>query len=280
MSSACRAQNSSVSQLSVPFNLTTFALSLLLVFRTNSSYSRWWEARMIWGAVVNLSRNFGRQVGRSGRAPGAGWSGTEGPAAILERTLCHSRLLVAAYQDLPLPKCLFAMSRRIRSSRHQIPRWRTWTCPPACPSQCMLWLPPEKARVAVRWMMASPYLLKCHLRFNADVRENVYHILLPGGTAGGRRRGRGMHRAGRALEAWGHLHSLVVQLGELAARSQVSQLPYQRPHLSARCLPENRRKSRALPAVFGALRLTARPCALHFMAPAPLSHTLSQSWSG
>jgi predicted membrane chloride channel (bestrophin family) len=51
------------SMLAVPFNLTTFALSLLLVFRTNSSYSRWWEARMVWGAVVNLSRNFARQVG-------------------------------------------------------------------------------------------------------------------------------------------------------------------------------------------------------------------------
>ncbi|GLI66990.1 hypothetical protein VaNZ11_011086 [Volvox africanus] len=93
------------SKLSVPFNLTTFALSLLLVFRTNSSYSRWWEARTVWGAVVNLSRNFARQS--------------------------------------------------------------------------MLWLPPKLARVAVRWMMAAPYLLKCHLRFNASVRENVSHILMP-----------------------------------------------------------------------------------------------------
>lgn len=34
-----------------------FALSMLLVFRTNSAYDRWWEGRKIWGSVVNNSRN-------------------------------------------------------------------------------------------------------------------------------------------------------------------------------------------------------------------------------
>ena len=29
------------------FSLTSFALSLLMVFRTNSSYARWWEARTV-----------------------------------------------------------------------------------------------------------------------------------------------------------------------------------------------------------------------------------------
>lgn len=43
-----------------PFTLTSFALSLLLVFRTNSSYSRWWEARAQWGKVVNRSRDIVR----------------------------------------------------------------------------------------------------------------------------------------------------------------------------------------------------------------------------
>lgn len=32
-------------------------LGLLLVFRTNSSYARWWEARKLWGKLVNISRN-------------------------------------------------------------------------------------------------------------------------------------------------------------------------------------------------------------------------------
>jgi len=33
------------------------ALGLLLVFRNNTAYDKWWEARKILGALVNLSRN-------------------------------------------------------------------------------------------------------------------------------------------------------------------------------------------------------------------------------
>lgn len=45
-----------------PFNLTSFALSLLLVFRTNASYGRWDESRKLWGGVVNRTRDLTRQV--------------------------------------------------------------------------------------------------------------------------------------------------------------------------------------------------------------------------
>jgi putative membrane protein len=34
-----------------------FVISLLLVFRTNTAYDRWWEGRKLWGSVVNDSRN-------------------------------------------------------------------------------------------------------------------------------------------------------------------------------------------------------------------------------
>ncbi|MCC6818545.1 MAG: hypothetical protein IT245_06630, partial [Bacteroidia bacterium] len=37
--------------------LVGFVLSMLLVFRTNSAYERWWEGRKIWGSFVNNSRN-------------------------------------------------------------------------------------------------------------------------------------------------------------------------------------------------------------------------------
>ncbi len=37
-------------------------LSLLLVFRTNASYDRFWEARKLWGAIVNESRNLARSA--------------------------------------------------------------------------------------------------------------------------------------------------------------------------------------------------------------------------
>lgn len=43
--------------LSVPTLLGT-AISILLSFKMNQSYDRWWEARKVWGAIVNDSRTF------------------------------------------------------------------------------------------------------------------------------------------------------------------------------------------------------------------------------
>ena len=47
--------------VAIPAMLGT-ALSILLAFRTNAAYDRLWEARKIWGAIVNNSRTFTRQV--------------------------------------------------------------------------------------------------------------------------------------------------------------------------------------------------------------------------
>ena len=47
--------------LSVPAIIGT-VISLLLAFRSNQAYDRWWEARIIWGAVVNDSRTLVRQM--------------------------------------------------------------------------------------------------------------------------------------------------------------------------------------------------------------------------
>ncbi len=41
----------------VTHSLLGFVISLLLVFRTNTAYDRWWEGRKIWGDLVNNSRN-------------------------------------------------------------------------------------------------------------------------------------------------------------------------------------------------------------------------------
>jgi len=38
-------------------SLLGFALSILLVFRTNTAYDRWWEGRKLWGQLTNNSRN-------------------------------------------------------------------------------------------------------------------------------------------------------------------------------------------------------------------------------
>lgn len=45
------------SKISVMHNLLGFVISLLLVFRTNTAYERWWEGRKLWGTLVNCSRN-------------------------------------------------------------------------------------------------------------------------------------------------------------------------------------------------------------------------------
>jgi ion channel-forming bestrophin family protein len=37
-------------------------LGLLLVFRTNTAYERFWEGRKAWGTLVNTVRNFARQI--------------------------------------------------------------------------------------------------------------------------------------------------------------------------------------------------------------------------
>jgi putative membrane protein len=47
--------------LAVPTILGTI-ISLLLAFRSNQAYDRWWEARQLWGAIVNDCRTFTRQV--------------------------------------------------------------------------------------------------------------------------------------------------------------------------------------------------------------------------
>jgi len=45
----------------LPFTIAMPALSLLLVFRTNTAYYRWNEARTLWGGIVNTCRNLQRQ---------------------------------------------------------------------------------------------------------------------------------------------------------------------------------------------------------------------------
>jgi putative membrane protein len=40
-----------------PFEYGGLIMGLILVFRINAGYDRWWEARKLWGNVVNESRN-------------------------------------------------------------------------------------------------------------------------------------------------------------------------------------------------------------------------------
>ncbi|GAA4343748.1 bestrophin family protein [Flaviaesturariibacter amylovorans] len=47
--------------LAVPMIMGTI-ISMLLAFRSNQAYDRWWEARTVWGSIVNDSRTLARQV--------------------------------------------------------------------------------------------------------------------------------------------------------------------------------------------------------------------------
>ncbi len=51
-------KSSYLSNIGLMHTVLGFVISLLLVFRTNTAYDRWWEGRKLWGALTNSSRNF------------------------------------------------------------------------------------------------------------------------------------------------------------------------------------------------------------------------------
>ncbi len=54
-----------IEQIDLPMSISTVlgvSVSLLLGFRTSAAYDRWWEARKVWGGIVNDSRTFVRQL--------------------------------------------------------------------------------------------------------------------------------------------------------------------------------------------------------------------------
>ncbi len=51
-----------VGSKNVPLALYGSAIGIIVGFRNNSAYGRWWEARGLWGQVVNNSRSLARQV--------------------------------------------------------------------------------------------------------------------------------------------------------------------------------------------------------------------------
>ncbi|MCK8499955.1 MULTISPECIES: bestrophin family protein [Myxococcus] len=76
----------------LPVTVLAAALGVLLAFRNNSAYDRWWEARTLWGGVVNWSRSFARQVLTLLPRPGA----TQEPLSEVELAAVPSRLLRTA----------------------------------------------------------------------------------------------------------------------------------------------------------------------------------------
>ncbi len=48
--------------IEIQYTLYGTAIALFLGFMVNAAYDRWWEARTLWGSVVNHSRNLGREA--------------------------------------------------------------------------------------------------------------------------------------------------------------------------------------------------------------------------
>jgi len=59
----------SLEKLITLYSLIGFVISLLLVFRTNTAYDRWWEGRKKWGALVNDTRNLAIKIETSVNLP-------------------------------------------------------------------------------------------------------------------------------------------------------------------------------------------------------------------
>lgn len=57
------SDKSHVKNISLMHGMLGFVISMLLVFRTNTAYDRWWEGRRQWGSLVNNSRNLAIKLG-------------------------------------------------------------------------------------------------------------------------------------------------------------------------------------------------------------------------
>lgn len=54
-----------ITSITLPFSISAIlgsALAIFIAFRNNSSYNRWWEARTLWGGIINSSRVLARLV--------------------------------------------------------------------------------------------------------------------------------------------------------------------------------------------------------------------------
>ncbi len=76
-----------VSWPSMPLALYGSAIGIVVGFRNSSAYARWWEARTLWGAIVNESRTLARQVLTTMSPEAAATANEQQEVAALRRRL-------------------------------------------------------------------------------------------------------------------------------------------------------------------------------------------------
>ncbi|MBV6286072.1 bestrophin family protein [Pseudomonas aegrilactucae] len=94
--------NSKINLPLMPLTLLGSALVVLISFRNSSAYNRWWEARTLWGAMVNNSRSLARQVLTLLDDPAAGVNPIK--ATLLRRHVAYVNCLAAHLKGQPCPK--------------------------------------------------------------------------------------------------------------------------------------------------------------------------------
>ena len=90
-------EDSHIKNITVMHGMLGFVISLLLVFRTNTAYDRWWEGRRLLGSLVNNSRNLAMKFN-----------------ALLPENDVENR----KFYRLIIVEYAFAMKRHLRGSQH------------------------------------------------------------------------------------------------------------------------------------------------------------------
>jgi putative membrane protein len=157
----------------LPVTVLAAAIGVLLAFRNNSAYDRWWEARTLWGALVNMSRSFARQVLTF--LPRAEMTSTEAPSLIsgvsspLLRTAVESAATVRGIAELVASDGA-VRDRYGKASNRDHPRERELlatieTRPPVREGQGQYGASiTEDVRELVYAQIGFVHALRCHLR--------------------------------------------------------------------------------------------------------------------
>ncbi len=87
-----------IAMASLPFSIAAIlgsALAIFIAFRNNNAYNRWWEARTLWGSIINNSRIFARQVIANTNNAVQTNKATDEVAAVYKKELIYRQIAFA-----------------------------------------------------------------------------------------------------------------------------------------------------------------------------------------
>jgi putative membrane protein len=88
------SDNSHVRNISLVHTILSFVISMLLVFRTNTAYDRWWEGRRLLGSLTNTCRNLAIKIKAiNPDAIERAYFAATIPATVPSSTLIRARML-------------------------------------------------------------------------------------------------------------------------------------------------------------------------------------------